>query len=94
MSWQPVAEVVTGRTPRQAGTDWSRSHTVSRWQGEGSRAEWILTVGICNGTADGSKTYRRKRDALAELARHSGACSACEEETGNGRGCEWHRGQA
>lgn len=58
-----VAERRTG-TRTICGTDWTILNQIHREQ-HGRRVRWIVTFGLCNGTALRACSYRTKREALA-----------------------------
>ena len=66
-SHEEIASVQIGiRT--LAGTEWEIYDLVERVQLPGSNTvEWVLIKGLCNGTADWSKAFRTRREALAAL---------------------------
>lgn len=60
-----IRDITTG-TRRIAGTDWPVSTTITRETRKG-RPVWVVTQGLCNGTADGATEHRTRKAALAEI---------------------------
>ena len=63
MSGQEIKRKTTGRR-FVMGTSWPIESFVTR---EDPRV-WVLTRNLCNGTADGTETFRTRKAALAALA--------------------------